>query len=130
MKATPLLVIVVILAHVLMYTPGASLDLALWAGTLPSGARLALSFGDALVLLGLVLLYFEIYKATRPGTGAILDHVLSLALFVVCLLELLLIERAAHVSFVLITGMCLVDTVAGFTVSITNAQRDVGLHHA
>ena len=76
--------------------------------------------------IGLLFLYFEVLKSTRTGTASILDHVLSLALFVVCLLELLLVARAANSAFFLLTIMTLIDVISGFTVSISVARRDIG----
>jgi hypothetical protein len=49
----------------------------------------------------------------------------STALFVVFLIEFLLFGPAASSVFFLLMIMAVVDVVAGFTISITGAGRDV-----
>ncbi|MCU0757042.1 MAG: hypothetical protein MUE46_18345 [Xanthomonadales bacterium] len=123
----PFLLIPFLLVHGLMFfTPG-GLE-AVWLSTvLPSGSTWTLTAGDAAVLLGLACLYVEIAKSTRTRMTAVLDHVASLALFVVALLEFLLLPAAGNTAFLLITVMCLVDVIAGFTVGMAVARRDVGI---
>lgn len=86
-----------------------------------------LSIGDLLVAIGICVLYLEILKATRTSAAAVLDHALSIIVFVICLLEFLLIPQMGTASFFLITLMTFVDVIAGFTVTISAARRDVGL---
>ena len=125
----PLLVIVVVAYHVLALVTATPLDGAVLTLPLPSGAPLPLGLGDLLVAGGLILLYFEVFKSTRTGVSSIVDHVLSIALFIVCLLELLLLPAMASAAFLLITLMTLIDVVAGFTVTISSARRDFGVDH-
>ena len=123
--SVPLLVLVVVLYFALeMIAPGASVKVAL-ALDLPSGGRLELRAGDLMVAFGLVLLYGEIFKSTRTSTASILDHAFSMGLFVVCLLLFLLTPKAGTGAFFLITVMTLLDVLAGFTVTISSARRDV-----
>ena len=93
---------------------------------LPSGTTLELTSGYAIVLIGLVLLYIEIFKATRTGQASILDHVLSLVVFVVALLEFVIAPRFGHQAFLALMLMMLIDVIAGFTVTISSARRDFG----
>ena len=83
--------------------------------------------GDLLVLAGLVLLYIEIFKATRTSTASIVDHLLSMALFVICLVEVIVLQGFGTATFVILTLMTAIDVVAGFTVTISGARRDIGL---
>jgi hypothetical protein len=125
MSAFPLLLVPFILLNALMffYEPGLA---QVWVNApLPSGGQFVLTAGDVGVAIGLVFLYFEILKSTRTGTSSIFDHVLSLVLFVVCLLELLLVKRAGNGAFFLLTIMTLIDVISGFTVSISVARRDI-----
>jgi hypothetical protein len=55
----------------------------------------------------------------------VIEHMLSTALFVVFLIEFLLTGAAASSTFFLLMIMAAVDVVAGFTISITGAGRDV-----
>ena len=82
------------------------------------------------MVFGLILLFVEIFKATRTGTASIVDHLLSVGLFVVCLVELILFEAFGTATFLVLTMMTLIDVVAGFTVTITSARRDIGLDEA
>lgn len=129
MSSFPLLLIPFLLLNLLLFA-GGGLAVPLFDGTLPSGAQWVFSRADGIALLGLVLLYLEILKSTRTGNASIVDHVLSLALFVVCLLEFLLVQGAGHSAFLLLTAMCLIDVIAGFTVSISVARRDFGFNRA
>jgi hypothetical protein len=101
-----------------------------WSGevfhiTMVSGVLWQLSWGDLLLVVGLVCLFFEVLKSTNTGRSSIVEHMLSTALFVVFLVEFLLVGAAASSVFFLLMMMSLVDVVAGFSISITGAGRDV-----
>lgn len=130
MAAFPLLLIPFALLNALLWFSSGGVAAPLFSATLPSGAEWVFTRADGIALLGLVLLYVEILKSTRTGNASIIDHVLSLALFVVCLLEFLLLRAAGHSALLLLTAMCLIDVVAGFTVSLSVARRDIGLHRS
>ena len=89
-----------------------------------SGALWILSLGDTLVIASLVVLFVELLKSASSRGVAIVNHGLSMLLFVICLLEFLLFEAFATSSFFLITLMVLLDVLAGFIVSIVTARRD------
>lgn len=90
-----------------------------------SGQAWTLTSGDLLLVVGLVCLFFEMLKSTQTGRSSILEHILSTALFVIFLIEFLLAGAAASSAFFLLMMMSLVDVVAGFSISITGAGRDV-----
>lgn len=90
-----------------------------------SGQSWALTSGDIMLVVGLVCLFVEVIKSTNTGRNSILEHMLSTALFVVFLIEFLLVGACASSTFFLLMVMSLVDVVAGFTISITGAGRDV-----
>lgn len=92
-----------------------------------SGANWVMTLGDLMISLGLVLLFFEILKATRVGTNSIVDHLLSTFIFVAFLVEFLLVQGAATAVFFLLMMMTMIDVLAGFSVSIRAATRDVAL---
>lgn len=97
-----------------------------------SGAVWNMTLGDLLITLGLLLLFFEIMKSTRIGASSIIDHLLSTFVFIAFLVEFLLVEKAAHAVFFILMIITFVDVVAGFSVSIRSASRDVsvgGGHH-
>ncbi len=123
----PLLILVVAAYNVLVFVTGTPLGGSLVGLTLPSGQPISLSVGDLLIAAGLLLLYLEIFKATRTGTSSIIDHVLSIVLFIACLLEFLLLPAMATAAFLILTLMTLIDVIAGFTVTISSARRDFGV---
>ena len=85
------------------------------------------SKGDLVVFIGIVTLYVEIFKSTRTGGGAIMDHMASMVLFIVALVEFLLAGAiAGSSSFFLLMMIMLVDVVGGFTITIKGARRDFG----
>ena len=90
-----------------------------------SGASWPVSLGDLLLGAGLVVLFIELLKSTTSRKVAIINHSLSMILFIVCLVELLLFPAFATSTFFLITLMVLLDVLAGFIVTIVSARRDV-----
>jgi len=69
----------------------------------------------------------EILKSTRIGNRSIVDHMLSLVLLLAMLAEFIMVQRAATSTFFLLLAMSLVDVVAGFSITIRAAQRDIGI---
>ncbi|MCF3641183.1 hypothetical protein LXM94_14500 [Rhizobium sp. TRM95111] len=105
----------------------AVLETDVMALSMLSGSTWTMSFGDLLIVIALALLFLEIIKATRPGSRALLDHMLSLVLFVVFLVEFLLVPGAATQIFFILMTICFIDVVAGFAVSIRTASRDLSI---
>lgn len=126
-RSFPLLAILWIVYNVVVFAGDAgTVDNTLFIFTLPSGAEWQISIGDLLVFSGIIFLYVEIFKATRTTTGSIVDHTLSMVVFVGLLLQFILFAKAANSVFAALTLMALVDVVAGFTVTIISARRDFG----
>lgn len=94
---------------------------------MPSGMPWAITAGDLLLVVGIVALFFEVLKSTQTARNSILEHMFSMLLFVVFLIEFLLVGAASSSVFFLLMVMSLIDVVAGFTVSITSASRDVSM---
>ena len=94
---------------------------------MPSGAIWDLRLHDLMVILGLFLLFFEILKATRVGKLSIVDHLLSTIILIAFIIEFLVVQAAGTSTFLILTLMALIDVMAGFSVSIRSATRDVSL---
>ncbi|MBO9589951.1 hypothetical protein [Devosia sp.] len=94
---------------------------------MPSGMPWAITAGDLLLVVGIVALFFEVLKSTQTARNSIIEHMFSMLLFVVFLIEFLLVGAASSSVFFLLMVMSLIDVVAGFTVSITSASRDVSM---
>nr|WP_246018324.1 hypothetical protein [Pelagibacterium montanilacus] len=93
--------------------------------TMVSGGVWSVGAGDLFLAVSLLLLFGEILKSTRFGNASVVDHMLSTLVFVVCLVEFLVVPFAATSVFFILMMMALIDVIAGFTVSIRAAARDV-----
>ena len=99
----------------------------LFSYTMVSGGVFTMTLGDALIVLALVLLFIEIFKATRTTNWSIVDHLLSTFVFVAFLVEFLLVRDAANSIFLILMVISLIDLFAGFAVSIRSARRDIDI---
>lgn len=89
-----------------------------------SGARWTISVAEIFLAFSLVFLFFEVLKSTRITSRSIIDHMLSVAVFVIAMAEFLLVAQAGNSVFFLLLCIMLLDVVAGFSVSVRVAQRD------
>ena len=97
-----------------------------WTGTLTtvhmvSGADWTMSAGDMLITLAILLLFGEMMKSTRIGIRTVVDHALSLILFLGMLVEFLLVKQAATATFFLLLVISFVDVLGGFAVTLRSA---------
>lgn len=92
-----------------------------------SGSPWPISLADLLLAFSLVVLFIELLKSTTSRRIAIINHSLSMILFIVCLVEFLLAPAFATSTFFLMTLMVLLDVLAGFIVTIIAARRDIDL---
>ena len=128
----PLLIVPLIIYNIVAFVFYGGLA-APWAAPvfsvpMVSHASWAVSWGDLMLAAGLVFLFFEVIKSTRSTRASIVEHMLSTLVFVVFLVEFLLVGAAASSTFFLLMVMSLVDLVAGFSVSISSAGRDVNMN--
>ena len=133
--ALPLLIIPVILYNIVVLSGSAggidgvaadgSLRDILFTIPMASGAGWNVGVGDLILFLSLILLFFELLKSTSSQKVAIVNHALSMILFVVCLVQFLLIKGFATSTFFLIVVMVMLDVLAGFIVTIISARKDL-----
>lgn len=90
-----------------------------------SGGVWHITLTDGFVALSLVFLFVEVIKATRTSTREIINHALSLLTFIGALLEFIMLKGFATSAFFFIMAMCLFDVVAGYSISIVAAKRDI-----
>ncbi|PTE09014.1 hypothetical protein [Mesorhizobium helmanticense] len=93
-----------------------------------SGGVFSMTLGDLMVLIGLIFFFVEMVKATRTTNASIMDHLLSTFVFVAFLVEFLLVKGAAHSVFFTLTVIALIDVLAGFSVSMRSASRDINMN--
>jgi|RhiMetdeSRZDD1v2_1073273.scaffolds.fasta_scaffold35343_2 hypothetical protein len=123
--AFPFLVIVVLIYNLIVFVSATALGDTVLSVSMMSGAVLSLTTGDLVILLGLLVLFIEVMKSARSTSSTILDHMLSTVVFIVALVEFLIVRQAGTAVFLVITTICLIDVVAGYTVSIRAARRDI-----
>jgi hypothetical protein len=110
-------------------TANARLVEPLFSFTTSAGVVWPVTFSDLLLTTALVVLFIELLKSTTSRRIAIINHSLSMLLFVALLVELLLAPAFASSTFFLITLMVLLDVLAGFIVTIVASRREVDVHN-
>jgi hypothetical protein len=122
----PLLVIPFAIYNMIAFlTPGLAWTGEVASVRLISGRDWTVTPEDILLAFAILLLSVEIMKATRMSSRALIDHVLSLILFIVMLVEFLLVQQAGTSTFFIMMVISLVDVMAGFIVTVRTAQRDL-----
>ena len=96
--------------------------------TLPSGGSWLMTVGDVMLLVAAFFLFIEIIKSTRTSNASVVDHLLSTIVLVLFLVEFLIVPQAATAVFFLMMIMAAIDLMAGFSVSIRSASRDVSFN--
>jgi len=128
----PLMIIPFIVYNVIAMTVTATTGGDVWQNeifslNMLSGATWAMTLGELMITFALMLLFVEIMKSTRIGASSIIDHLLSTFVFIAFLVEFLLVPAAAHAVFFILMVITFVDVIAGFSVSIRSATRDVSV---
>ncbi len=122
----PALLITLIAYNVLALVNNDLINQVLFSFPLISGASFSVSVSDLLLAFGILFLTIEVIKATRTNTTSVIDHMLSMVVFVAFLIEFLTLPFAGTSTFFLLMLMALADVIAGFSVSIAAARRDFG----
>lgn len=125
LAAFPFLALALVAYNIVVFSGSLDLSADMFVYDMMSGATFALTSGEILIIAGLVLLFLEVIKAAGAGTASILDHILSTGVFIIALIEFLLVKQAGTSVFLILVIMCLIDVVAGFSVSIRSARRDL-----
>ena len=123
----PLYALLLVVYNILMVTTDyTQTNPALFPVPLPSGAtEFSIHLSDLLIMLGAIFYYVEMLKATSHSRLTLIDHLLSMIVFIIFLVEFLVVPGAGTSMFMILTLMSLLDIVAGFTVSISTARRDI-----
>ena len=128
----PLLIIPFAVYNMIAFlTPGVEWTNPITTVQMMSGASWTITFEDALITFSVLLLCVEIFKATRTSSSrGVIDHMLSLLLFIAMLVEFLLVQRAATSTFFLLMLLAFVDVIGGFAITARSARRDVAIEEA
>jgi hypothetical protein len=120
----PLLLVPFAIYNIIAFLmPGLTWNGAVTTVHLASGGDWSMSPGDMLVVLAILTLFGEMMKSTRIGMRTVVDHGLSLVLFLIFMAEFLLVKQAASATFFILLVISFVDVLGGFAVSLRSAQR-------
>lgn len=125
LRVFPFMAIIVAIYNALVLLTTTPLDAIITRIGLPSGTECTLSLGDLLVIGAVLLLFVEVVGAARSRTSSIVNHGLSMLVFVVCVVEFLLVAGCGTSTFLIISLLTLLDVVAGYSIGIMTARRDV-----
>lgn len=118
----PLLLIPVAIANIIAFLmPGVSLGSSLYAVPLPSDVSWTITFSDALLAFGMLMLFFEVAKTARPGGKYLTDHLLSILLFAAATAEFVLLPQFGNSTFFLLTVLTFIDVIS--SIAIRMRQR-------
>jgi hypothetical protein len=119
MFAFPLLLIPLAVVNIIAFLmPSVSLDAPIYTVPLTSGVNWAITFSDALVAFGILLLLFEAAKTVRPAGKYLTDHLLSFIVFGGATAEFVMLPKFGNSTFFLLTVLAFVDFVSGITLHL------------
>jgi hypothetical protein len=129
----PLLLIPFAIYNIVVFLmPGVTWGSTLTTVHMISKAEWTMTASDLFIAFAILLLFGEIMKATRIGVRTVVDHGLSLILFLGMLVEFLLVPEASTSTFFLLLTLSFIDVLGGFAVTLRTAQRDLtveGINH-
>ena len=128
--AFPLLLVPFTLYNMIVFLLNMTFSDTLFTLNLLSQTRFPVTTGDVLVVIALLLLYLEVLKAARFASKSVMDHVLSLALFVGMAAEFMLVPQAATTTFFLLTVTSFVDVITGISISARRRRSDIRFEEA
>jgi hypothetical protein len=130
MSNIPWLLIAVVAYNILAFALGAPagapgvFEQEVTSVPLMSGAVWPVRLGDLVIVFALAMLLADLVFAPPPGGHSIVDHGLSVIVFIVCVLEFLTVPRAGTPVFFTITVIALADVAAGAAMALkTKAQK-------
>jgi hypothetical protein len=122
----PLLLVPFAIYNIIAFLmPGVAWTAPLTTVHLMSGGDWAMSAGDMLIAVSILFLFGELMKSTRIGVRSVVDHGLSLLLFLGMIVEFLMVPQAGSGTFFLLLVISFVDVLGGFAVTLRTAQRDL-----
>jgi hypothetical protein len=128
-KSIPLFLYLLLGYNLVLYSGQAALfGVVINAIKLPSGGVWILDMNTVIIALGIISLYIETLKATRTSVSSVIDHALSMVVFVAFLVEFIVFKPTGNSVFFLLTLLSMLDVIAGFTITIMGARRDVAVN--
>ncbi len=94
---------------------------------LVSGDDWEIEWGDVFLVFSIGLLFVELLRATKTGSESIMNHALSVVVFVAALLLFITVKEFGNSTFFIFMSMTFLDFMAGFIVTTVTARRDLAV---
>ena len=91
-----------------------------------SGDVWRIAAGHVFIGFSLIMLFIELLRATRSSGASIMNHALSVFVFIVSLLMFITVQGYGNSIFFLYTAMTFTDFMAGFIITTVTTRRDIG----
>jgi hypothetical protein len=131
LRALPTIAIALILYNIFVMFAGGDaehfFEVPLLTINMIKGAQWEFSRGDLIILVTMICLFIELVKSTYTSTASLVDHGLSMLVFIASLVEFLIVNAAATSPFFFVLVGALIDVIAGFTIGIRVARRDLSI---
>jgi uncharacterized membrane protein HdeD (DUF308 family) len=115
----------VIFNLVILFTEPTVWDNVVFTLPLFSGVDWPLQVGDLMVIVGLLALMGEVFRATSMARNAVTNHLLSIIVLIVYVIEFVVLGDAANSTFFILTIVALIDVLTGVVVTLRLATRDI-----
>lgn len=82
---------------------------------------------DIFLIVGVFLLFIEIYKAATTGDYSISETIVSFFVSIAYLVLFLMWDKAHNSMFFILMLMSFLDAIGGFVISINAARKDISI---
>ena len=114
-------------ATIFRWDAAAVLSSVIFSIPLPSGAVWAMSYGDIFICLVMVAIFLEIVRQSSGKISKPQTHMLSLAVFIISLLEFLMLKAFGNSIFFIFLLATHIDFVTTWLSTMIRARRDLRL---
>jgi hypothetical protein len=130
-SAFPLLLFPIIAFNLIVLLNGTNadqiLELELFGIIVASGDIWHLTMRDLLLSSALVMLFIEVLRAADIERNTLTNHGLSTGVLIFALIEFVALPGFANGDFFLLVLITLIDVVAGYSITIRAALRDIAI---
>jgi hypothetical protein len=130
MRAFPYTVVTLVIYNIVIIFSGPETwDNVILTLNLFSDVAWPLTTGMMMIVGGLVILLVEILRATTIDRRAITNHIFSIVVLLIYVIEFVVVGEADNSTFFILTLIALVDVLGGIVVTIRLATRDFSVEH-
>ena len=92
-----------------------------------SGDIWHITMGHLFIGFSFVMLFIELLRATRSGRASIMNHGLSVLVFIGALMLFTTVRGYGNSLFFLFTAMTFTDFMVGFVITTATSRRDIAI---